>query len=114
MQIIIMLVAFTMFSFLPKLERSAVQLLAADLPHSCLYLSEQAVDHFMVFMRLDRVLFSRLKRSVEQVLTVDLSARTVGAGRFLIGRRMNNITGPTDTRTEPGYKLNCTRQQGRN
>ena len=71
---------------LPKLERSAVQLLAADLPHCWLYLSKQAVNHFMVFMHLDRVLFSRLKRSVEQVLTVDLSAHTVGAGRFLIGR----------------------------
>ena len=23
---------------------------------------------------------------------------------------MNNITGSTDTRTEPGYKLNCARQ----
>ena len=64
----------------------------------------------MVFVRLDRVLFSCLKRSVEQVLTADLSARTVGAGRLLIGRSMNNITGPTDTRTEPGYKLNCARQ----
>ena len=53
-------------------------------------------------------LFSHLKCSVEQVLTVDLSARVVGAGRLLIARSMNNITGPTDARTEPGYKLNCT------
>ena len=34
----------------------------------------------------------------------------VGAGRLLIVRSMNNITGPTNTRTEPGYKLNCTRR----
>ena len=56
------------------------------------------------FARLDRVLFSRLERSVEQVLTADLSARAFGTGRLLIARSMNNITGPTDARTEPGYK----------
>ena len=49
-------------------------------------------------------LFSRLKHSVKQVLTADLSAR---AGRLLIVTSMNSITGPTNTRTEPGYKLNC-------
>ena len=64
----------------------------------------------MLFMRLDLVLFSQLKCSVEQVLTADLSARTVGAGRLLIGRNMKNITGLTNARTEPGYKLNCIRR----
>ena len=34
----------------------------------------------------------------------------VGAGRLLIVRSMNNITGPTDARTGSGYKLNCTRR----
>ena len=33
---------------------------------------------------------------------VDLSARAVGTGRLLIMRSMNNITGLTDARTEPG------------
>ena len=80
-QIIIMLVAFTMFSFLPKPECSAEQLLAADLPYCWLYPSKQAVDRFMVFVCLHCVLFSWLKRSVKQVLTADLSARTVDAGR---------------------------------
>ena len=56
------------------------------------------------------MLFSCLERSVEEVLTADHSARVVGTGRLLIVRSMNNITGPTDTRTEPGYKLNCARQ----
>ena len=38
------------------------------------------------------------------------SARTVGAGRLLIVLSMNNITGPTNARTEPSCKLNCTQQ----
>ena len=54
----------------------------------------------MLFAHLDRVLFSHLKCSVEQVLTADLPARAVGAGRLLIERSMNNIIGPTDTGTE--------------
>ena len=80
-----MLVAFTVFSFLPKPERSAKQLLATDLSYCWLYPSKQAIDRFMVFVRLDRVLLSRLKRLVEQVLTA-LPIRTVGAGRLLIDR----------------------------
>ena len=107
--IIVAFVAFVVFSFLTKPECSTEQLLAADLPYCWLYPNKQAVDCFMVFVHLDRVLFSHLKHSVEQVLTADLSARTVGAGRLLIAS-MNNITGPTDTRTEPGYKWNCTWQ----
>ena len=91
-----------------KPERSAEQLLTADVSYYWLYPSKQAVDRFMLFVCLDRVLFSRLKCSVEQILTADLSAHTDSAGRLLIGRSMNNITGPTNTRTEPGYKLNCT------
>ena len=46
-------------------------------------------------------MFYFLKWSVEQLLTADLSARAVGAGRLLIERSMNNNTGPTDARTEP-------------
>ena len=60
------------------------------------------------FLRSLTVLLSCMEHSVEEVLTVDLSAYVVGAGRLLIARNMNNITDPTDTRTEPGYKLNCT------
>ena len=54
-QIIVVLLAFTVFSFLPKLERSAEQLLAADLSYIWLYPSKQAVDRYMLFVRLDRV-----------------------------------------------------------
>ena len=54
------------------------------------------------------VLFSCMEHSVKEVLTVDLSAHVVGSGRLLIAKNMNNITNTTDTRTEPGYKLNCT------
>ena len=93
-----------------KLERSAEKLLAVDLSYCWLYFSKQAMNRFMLFMHLNRVLFSRLKCSVKKVSTADLSARTVSAGRSLIGRSMNNITGPTNTRAEPGYKLNCTRR----
>ena len=95
--------------FATKMGRSAEQLLAVDLLYCWLYPTKQAVDCFVLFVRLDRLLFSRLKWSVKQVLTADLSARAVGTGRLLIARSMNNITGPTDARTEPGYKLNCTR-----
>ena len=62
----------------------------------------------MLFARLDSVLLSCLECSVKEVLMVDLSAHAVGTGRLLIARSMNNITGPTNARTEPGYKLNCT------
>ena len=84
--------------------------LAADLLYCLLYPSKQAVDRFMLFVHLDHVLFFRLKCSVKQVLTANLSTCVVGAGRLLIMRGMNNITGPTDAKTEPGYKLNCTRR----
>ena len=97
-----------LFSIKP--ECSAKQLLAADLSYCWLYPCKQAINRFMLFAHLDRVLFSCLKCSVEQALTVDLSACTVGVGRLLIGRRMNNIRGPTNARTEPGYKLNCTQR----
>ena len=86
------------------------QLLAADLSYCWLFLSKQAVNCFMLFTILDRVLFSCLKCSVEQVPAADVSASTVDASRLLIGRSMNNITGPTNTRTEPDYKLNCTQR----
>ena len=48
------------------------------------------------------IVFYFLKWSVKKLLTVDLSACAVGAGRLLIVRSMNNNTGPTDARTEPG------------
>ena len=53
-------------------ECSAKQLMAVDLSYCWLYLSKQAVDHFMLFARLDRVLFSRLECSVEQGPTANL------------------------------------------
>ena len=56
------------------------------------------------------VLFSCLEHSVEEVLTADLSAHVVGAGRLLIVRSTNNNTGPNGTKTELGYKLKCTRR----
>ena len=84
-------------------ECSAEQLLAPDLSYCWLYPSKKAIDRFMLFACLDCVLFSRLEHQVKQVLTANLSACAVGAGRLLIARSMNNITGPTDTRTEPGY-----------
>ena len=67
--------------FSRKLECSAKQLVAANLSYCWLYSSKQAVDRFMLFTYLDRVLFSHLECSVKQVLTVDLSVRAVGAGR---------------------------------
>ena len=94
--------------FATKTGYSAEKLLAADLLYCTLVVSQQTSHRFMLFTRLDRVLFSRLKCSVEQVLTADLYAHAVGAGRLLIARSTNNITGPTDAKTEPGYKLNCT------
>ena len=86
-----MFVVFCLYRvlFSTKPEHSAEQLLAAD-PSYCWmrdplpYPSKQAVDHFMFFMRLYHVLFSHLECSVEQVLTADLSASTVCAGRLLI------------------------------
>ena len=59
------------------------------------------------FSRALTVLLSCLERLVEEVLMADHSAHVVGTGRLLIARSMNNITGPTETRTEQGYKLNC-------
>ena len=104
-----MLLAFTVFSFLPN-RNTVEQLLAADLSYCWLYPSKQAVDRFVLFVRLDHVLFSHLERSVREDLTADLSARAVGASRLVIARSTNNITGPTNARTEPGYILNCTRR----
>ena len=78
------------FLFLPN-RNAPPSNLAADLSYCWLYLSKQAVDHFMLFAHLCRVLFSGLKCSVKQVLTADLSAYAVGAGRLLITRSMNNI-----------------------
>ena len=96
--------------FSTKPELSTEQLLAVDLSYCWLYPSKQAGDRFMLFARLDCVLFSHLQCSVEHVLTANLSACTVGAGILLITRSMNIITGPTNTRTEPGYNLNCTQR----
>ena len=107
-QIIVVLLTFTVFSFPTKLEHSAKQLLATNLSYCWLYPSKLTVDCFVLFTCLDCVLFPCLEYSVKQVVTADLSARAVGAGRLLIARSMNNITGLTDARTEPGYKLNCT------
>ena len=89
-----------LFSTKPKC--SAKHFLAAELSYCWLYPSKQAIDCFMLFAYLDRVLFSRLERSVKEVLTVALSARAIG---LLIVRSINNITGPTNTRIQPGYKL---------
>ena len=84
--------------FSTKLERSAKQLLAADSSYCCLYPSKQSIDRFMFFACLYSVLFSNLEHSVEQVLTVDLSAHTAGTGRLLITMSMNNLKSPTNAR----------------
>ena len=64
------------FMFSTKPKCFIKQLLAADFSYCWLYLSKQAVDHFMLFACLYHVLFSRLKHSVEQVLAADLSTHT--------------------------------------
>ena len=86
--------------FSTKPERSAEQLLAADLSYCWLYPSKQAVDRFVLFSHLDHVLFSHLERSVREDLTADLSACAAAllALADLIARSMNNITGPTNAR----------------
>ena len=81
-QIIVVLLAFTVISFPTKPECSTEQLLAADLSYCWLPPCKQAIDRFMLFARLDRVLFFRRERSVEQVLTADLSARAVGVADY--------------------------------
>ena len=82
--------------FSTKLEHSAEQLLVADPSYCWLYPSKQAIDNFMLFAHLYRVLFSHLKHSVEQVLAVDPSAHIVDAGRLLITTSMNNLKSPTN------------------
>ena len=57
----------------------------------------------MLFAHLYYVLFSRLERSVEQVLTANISARTADASRLLIAM---SIRSPNNARIQPGYKLN--------
>ena len=46
--------------FATEMGRSAKQLLAADLSYCWLYLSKQAVDCFVLFAHLDRVLFPEM------------------------------------------------------
>ena len=85
--IIIVLFTFTV---------SKLELLVADPSYCWLYPSKQAIDNFMLFAHLYRVLFSHLKHSVEQVLAVDPSAHIVDAGRLLITTSMNNLKSPTN------------------
>ena len=54
-QIIVVLLALTVFSSRPNWNGSAEQLLAADLSYVWLYPSKQAVDRFMCFACLDCV-----------------------------------------------------------
>ena len=56
-QIIVVLLAFTVFSFLPNQNAGSTEqlLAAADLSYVWLYPSKQAVDCFMLFAHLDRV-----------------------------------------------------------
>ena len=114
-QIIVVLLAFIMFSLLPKRDAPPSNCWQ-QISHTvgCIPANNcQAVNRFVLFTRLDRVLFSipeMVSRASSDGATPDLSARAVGAGRLLIARSMNNITGPTDTRTGPGYKLNCARR----
>ena len=74
-----------------------------------LYPSKQAINHFMLFMHLYCVLFSHLECLVEQVLTVDHSARTAGADRLLIAMTWIILKDQLTPGPQPGYKLNCTR-----
>ena len=106
-QIIVMLLAFTCSLLYQTGMFHRALSGSGALLYCWLYPTKQAVNCFMLFARLDHVLFSHLEHSVKEVLIVALSARAVG---LLIVRIMNNITGPTDARIQPGYKLNCTWQ----
>ena len=107
-QIIIVLLAFTVFSFaqtgmaLPSNFWQRISPTFGCIPANKLSIAS-------CVLRALTALFSRLERSVEQVLMAALSAHVVGADRLLIVRSMNNITGPTDARIQPGYKLHCAR-----
>ena len=98
-QIIVVLLVFTMFSLLPKRDvppSNFWQRISCTI--GCIPANKPSIascfSHALI-------VFYFLKWSVEQLLTADLSASAVGAGRLLIVRSMNNNTGLTDTRTEP-------------
>ena len=108
-QIIVVLLAFTVFSFLPNRNvplstfwQRILLLLVVSWQTSCRLLHAFHAS-------LDRVLFSFLKHSVEDVLTVALSVCAVG---LLIARSINNITGPTNARIQLGYKVCTSARQG--
>ena len=92
-----MLFAFTVFSFLPNRNAHGESSASRSLILLWLYPCKQAADHFMLFARLYRVLFSCLECSVEQVLAADPSVHSIGAGRLLIATSMNNFKNPTNT-----------------
>ena len=97
--------------FSTKPKHSAKQLLAVDLSYGWLYPSKHATDCFMIFARLDRVLFSCLERSVEQVLTTDIPLPVLLALADYWSRWVWIISQvATNTRIHPGYQLNCARQ----
>ena len=98
-QIIGVLLVFTVFSLLPKrdvppsnfLQRISrtIGCTQANKPSIALCFSHALIAFYF------------LKWSVEQHLMANLSACAVGAGRLLTARSMNNNTGPTDARNEP-------------
>ena len=94
-QIIVVLLAFTVFSFaqtgmaLPSNFWQRISPTFGCIPANKLLIVSHALTALFSCMELH--------------LTVDLPARVVGTGRLLIVWSMNNITGP-------GYKLNCARQ----
>ena len=108
-QITIVLLAFTVFSFLPNrsaLPRNFLQQVSHTV--GCIPANKASIASCL--SRTLTVFYSSAWNAQSSKLTADLSAHTVGAGRLLIVMSMNNITGPTNTRTEPGYKSNCAQQ----
>ena len=108
-QIIVMLFAFTVFSLSTKPERSAEQLLAADLSYGCI----PANSHRSLHAFRTPWPYSILPPEV-------LSRASSASGSFCPCCWRWQITDHKEyelyhrshynARTEPGYKLNCTRR----
>ena len=90
--------------------RSAEQLLAADLSYCCMVVSQQTCHRSLRAFRMPWLCSILLPEMVSRASS-DSRSLCPCCWRWqiiLIVRSMNNITGPTVARTEPGYKLNCT------
>ena len=103
-QIIVMLLAFTVFSFLPNRNippppsgsKSLLQLVVSQQTSCRLLHAFRALWPCSVLL--------------PGTLSSDGGSLCPCCWHWQIARSMNNITCPTDAETEPGYKLNCTRR----